>query len=119
MENHIQKLRSVLFISAAAQRSQFRACPADAQYQGEEACVIFRSLSATYALLCLFTMSVLIENPAACEIRCVIRFLNAKKVNPIEIYRQICEVFGQNAMNDSMVRRRVRQFNEGRSEMHD
>ncbi|GFU40925.1 histone-lysine N-methyltransferase SETMAR [Trichonephila clavipes] len=28
-------------------------------------------------------MSVLIENPAACEIRCVIRFLNAKKVKPI------------------------------------
>ncbi|GFV35689.1 histone-lysine N-methyltransferase SETMAR [Trichonephila clavipes] len=93
--------------------------PADAQYQGGEAGVIFRSLLATYALLCLFTMSVLIENPAACEIRCVIRFLNAKKVKPIEIYRQICEVYGQNAMSDSMVRRWVRQFNEGRSEVHD
>ncbi|GFU26070.1 histone-lysine N-methyltransferase SETMAR [Trichonephila clavipes] len=64
-------------------------------------------------------MSVLIENPAACEIRCVIRFLNAKKVKPIEIYRQFCEVYGQNAMSDSMVRRWVRQFNEGRSEVHD
>ncbi|GFV69003.1 histone-lysine N-methyltransferase SETMAR [Trichonephila clavipes] len=82
-------------------------------------CVIFRSLSATYALLCFFTMSVLIENPAACEIRFVIRFLNAKKVKPIEIYRQICEVYGQNAKSDSMVRRWVRQFNEGRSEVHD
>ncbi|GFY15615.1 histone-lysine N-methyltransferase SETMAR [Trichonephila clavipes] len=80
--------------------------------------VIFRSLSASYAL-CLLTMSVLIENPAACEIRCVIRFLNAKKVKPIEIYRQICEVYGQNAMSDSIVRRWVRQFNEGRSEVHD
>ncbi|GFX45304.1 uncharacterized protein TNCV_2095891 [Trichonephila clavipes] len=64
-------------------------------------------------------MSVLIENPAACEIRCVIRFLNAKKLKPIEIYRQICEVYGQNAMSDSMVRKWVRQFNEGRSEVHD
>ncbi|GFV04302.1 histone-lysine N-methyltransferase SETMAR [Trichonephila clavipes] len=64
-------------------------------------------------------MSVLIENPAACEIRCIIRFLNAKKVKPIEIYRQICEVYGQNAMSDSMVRRWIRQFNEGRSEVHD
>ncbi|GFT77149.1 histone-lysine N-methyltransferase SETMAR [Trichonephila clavipes] len=64
-------------------------------------------------------MSVLIENPAACEIRCVIRFLNAKKVKPIEIYWQICEVYGQNAMSDSMVRRWVRQFNKGRSEVHD
>ncbi|GFW34004.1 uncharacterized protein TNCV_286881 [Trichonephila clavipes] len=53
-------------------------------------------------------MSVLIENPAACEMRCVIRFLNVKKVKPIEIYRQICEVYGQNAMSDSMVRRWVR-----------
>lgn len=64
-------------------------------------------------------MSVLIENPAACEIRSVIRFLNARKVKPIEIYRQICKVYGQNAMSDSMVRRWVRQFNEGRSEVHD
>jgi len=64
-------------------------------------------------------MSVLIENPAACEIRSVIRFLNARKVKPIEIYRQICEVYGQNAMSDSIVRRWVRQFNEGRSEVHD
>ncbi|GFY12544.1 histone-lysine N-methyltransferase SETMAR [Trichonephila clavipes] len=64
-------------------------------------------------------MPVLIENIAACEIRCVIHFLNAKKVKPIEIYRQICEVYGQNVMSDSMVRRWVRQFNEGRSEVHD
>ncbi|XP_023310469.1 histone-lysine N-methyltransferase SETMAR-like [Anoplophora glabripennis] len=105
--------------SAAALRSQFRICAVDALYQGEETCAIWRSLSATYALLCMFTMSVLIENPAACEIRSVIRFLNARKVKPIEIYRQICEVYGQNAMSDSMVRRWVRQFNEGRSEVHD
>ncbi|GFV16022.1 uncharacterized protein TNCV_3976771 [Trichonephila clavipes] len=64
-------------------------------------------------------MSVLIENPAACEIKCVIRFLKAKRVKPIEIYRQICEVYEQNAMSDSMVRRWVRQFNEGRTEVHD
>ena len=68
----------------------------DALYQGEETCASLRSLLATYALLCLFTMSVLIENPAACEIRSVICFLNAKKVKPIKIYRQICEVYGQN-----------------------
>lgn len=64
-------------------------------------------------------MSALIENAAACEIRSVIRFLNAKKVKPSEIYRQICEVYGQTAMSDSMVRRWVRQFNEGRDQVHD
>ena len=64
-------------------------------------------------------MPVLFETPAACEIRSVIRFLNARKVKPMEIYRQICEVYGQNAMSDSMVRRWVRQFNEGRWEVHD
>ncbi|CAL1281307.1 unnamed protein product [Larinioides sclopetarius] len=64
-------------------------------------------------------MSALIENAAACEIRSVIRFLNAKKVKPSEIYRQIREVYGQNAMSDSMVRRWVRQFNEGRNQVHD
>ncbi|XP_035229348.1 histone-lysine N-methyltransferase SETMAR-like [Stegodyphus dumicola] len=53
-------------------------------------------------------MSVLIENPAACEIRSVIRFLNARKVKPSEIYRQICDVYGPKAMSDSMVRRWVR-----------
>lgn len=64
-------------------------------------------------------MSALIENPAACEIRSVIRFLNARKVKPSEIYRQICDVYGPNAMSDSMVRRWVRQFNGGRSDVHD
>jgi hypothetical protein len=33
------------------------------------------------------------ENPASCEIRSVIKFLNAKSVCPAEIYRQVCEVY--------------------------
>nr|XP_015920477.2 histone-lysine N-methyltransferase SETMAR-like [Parasteatoda tepidariorum] len=64
-------------------------------------------------------MSALIENAAACEIRSVIRFLNAKKVKPCEIHRQISEVYGQAAMSDSMVGKWVRQFNEGRDQVHD
>ena len=32
---------------------------------------------------------------AKCEIRAVIRFLNAKKVAPIEIHRQLTEVYGE------------------------
>ena len=53
-------------------------------------------------------MSALIENAAACEIRSVIRFLNEEKVKPSEINQQICEVYGKNAISDSMVRRWVR-----------
>jgi hypothetical protein len=50
-------------------------------------------------------MSVRIENPASCEIRSVIKFLNAKNVRPAEIYWQVCEVYGENAVSDGMVRR--------------
>jgi hypothetical protein len=38
-----------------------------------------------------------VENPASCEIRSVIKFLNVKNVRPAEIYRQ---VYGENAMSD-------------------
>jgi hypothetical protein len=64
----------------------------------------------------MFTM---IERPADCEIRSVIRFLNARNVKPADIHRQICEVNGENAMSDGMVRKWVRQFNEGRENVHD
>lgn len=64
-------------------------------------------------------MSKKIETPATCEIRSVIRFLNARGTKPVEIYRQICDVYGEEAMSDSMVRRWVRLFNEGRKNVHD
>ena len=38
---------------------------------------------------------------------------------PSEIYHQICEVYGDNAMSDGMVRNWVRMFNEGRENVHD
>ena len=40
-------------------------------------------------------MSQKIENPANCEVRSVIRFLNAQKVRAIEIHRQITAVYGE------------------------
>lgn len=64
-------------------------------------------------------MSKTIDAPAACEIRSVIRFLTAKCYRPREIHRQICEVYGQHAMSEGMVARWVRQFNEGRDNVHD
>jgi hypothetical protein len=62
-----------------------------------------------------------IERPADCEVRSVIRFLNARNVKPADIHRQIrvCEVYGENAMSDGMVRKWVRQFNEGHENVHD
>jgi len=60
-----------------------------------------------------------IENPAACEMRPVIRFLNAKNVTPGEIHTQLCDVYGEHAMSGSMVRRWVRLVKEGRENVHD
>jgi hypothetical protein len=63
--------------------------------------------------------SKIIERPADFEIRFVIRFLNARNVKPADIHRQICEVYGENAISDGMVRKWVRKFNEGRENVHD
>jgi len=60
-----------------------------------------------------------IEGAADCEIRSVIRFLNARNVLPSEIHHQISQVYGDNAMSDGMVRKWVRMFNRGRENVHD
>jgi hypothetical protein len=54
-----------------------------------------------------------------CEIRLVLKFLNAKNVCPAEVYWQVCEVYGENATSDGMVRRWCRMFSEGRTNVHD
>jgi transposase len=59
------------------------------------------------------------EKPAAYEMLSVICFLNARNMNLGDIHRQLCEVYGEHAMSDSMVRRWVRDFNEGRENVHD
>jgi len=59
------------------------------------------------------------EGAADCQIRSVIRFLNARNVLPIEIHRQICQVYGDNATSDGLVRKWVRMFNEGQESVHD
>jgi len=72
--------------------------------------------------LCLFlalNMFKTIEGAADCEIRSVIRFLNSRNVLPSDIHHQICQVYGDNAMSDGMVRKWVRMFNEGRENVHD
>ncbi|GBN51813.1 hypothetical protein AVEN_199925-1 [Araneus ventricosus] len=60
-----------------------------------------------------------IADPADCEVRSVIRFLNAKKAKPAEIHRQLVEIYGENVMTDGMVRKWVQQFNDGCTNVHD
>ncbi|GBM42465.1 hypothetical protein AVEN_139899-1 [Araneus ventricosus] len=60
-----------------------------------------------------------ISDPADCEVRSVIRFLNAKNVKPAEIHRELVEIYGENKMTDGMVRKWVRQFNDERTNVHD
>ena len=60
-----------------------------------------------------------IEGAADCEARSVIRFLKARNVLPREIHHHICQVYGDNAMSDAMVKKWVRVFNEGRENVHD
>jgi len=40
-------------------------------------------------------------------------------VLPSEVHHQICQVYGDNAMSDGMVRKWVRMFSEGREKVHD
>jgi len=49
----------------------------------------------------------------------VIRFLNSRNVLLSEIHHQICQVYGDNAMSDGMVRKWVQMLNEGRENVQD
>ncbi|GBN57670.1 hypothetical protein AVEN_132933-1 [Araneus ventricosus] len=60
-----------------------------------------------------------IADPADCEVRSVIRFLNANNVKQAEILRQLVEIYGENVITDGIVRKWVRQFNDGRTNVHD
>ncbi|KAJ4447820.1 hypothetical protein ANN_09828 [Periplaneta americana] len=64
-------------------------------------------------------MEALIPSPAAYEVRSVIKFLNAQSIAPIEIHRQLCQIYGPNIMSKQMVRRWCWQFSEGRQSVHD
>jgi hypothetical protein len=80
---------------------------------------ICRQSNHVDASLCVFKMFKKIEKPATCEMRSVIHFLNARNMKPAAIHHQLCEVYREHAMSDSMVRRWVRYFNEERENVHD
>lgn len=64
-------------------------------------------------------MSVLISFPAKCEVRAVIRYLNAKGMSAVEIHCEIVSVYGENIMSRQHVTKWVRNFTFGRTEIHD
>jgi len=53
----------------------------------------------------VFEMAAPIQSPIKCEVRSVIRFLNAKGERPAEIHKQIFAVYG-----NVMTRQNVTQF---------
>jgi transposase-like protein len=61
----------------------------------------------------------MIERPADCEIRSVIRFLIARNVKPADIHCQMCEVCGENSMSRVILRKWIRKLNEGRDNVHE
>jgi transposase len=63
-------------------------------------------------------MSAPIQSPAKCDVRSVVRFLNAKRERPAEIHKQTVTVCGD-VMNRQNVTKWCREFSEGRTDVHD
>jgi hypothetical protein len=63
-------------------------------------------------------MAAPIQSLAKCEVRYVIRFLNAKCERPAEIHKHIFAVYG-NVMNRENMTKWYREFSEGRTDVND
>jgi len=50
-------------------------------------------------------MNVPISNPTDCDVRGVIRFLQAENVRPSEIHRRLVAVYGEHVMNVASVQK--------------
>lgn len=63
--------------------------------------------SSVVAMLCMHAkfVDLLARQTQFSDIQavCKICFLNAKNIKPVEIYCQICGIFGQNSVNHSMI----------------
>jgi hypothetical protein len=64
-------------------------------------------------------MTVSIQNPANCEVRALIRFLQAKRETAAEIHDQLFSVYGEDVTNRQKVSKWCREFEAGRSDVHD
>jgi len=65
----------------------------------------------------VFEMAMLIQNPAKCEVRSIVRFLNTKGECPVEIHKQIVAAYG-NVMNGKNGMKWCHEFSEGRTDVH-
>ena len=64
-------------------------------------------------------MKALISNPADCEVRGVIRFLQAENVRPSEIHPRLVAVYGEHVMKAAGVRKWCTMFRNGRTDVHE
>ena len=64
-------------------------------------------------------MNALISNPADCEVRGVIPFLQAEKVRPSEIHQRLVAVYGEHVMNAACVRKWCIMFTNGRTDVRE
>ncbi|UYV63879.1 hypothetical protein LAZ67_2005879 [Cordylochernes scorpioides] len=64
-------------------------------------------------------MELPLVSPVICELRSVIRFLAAKKNSAKDIHTELCQVYEKGCMSSGMVRRWVREFKNGRTDVHD
>ena len=64
-------------------------------------------------------MNAPVSNPADCEVRGIIRFLQAEKVRPSAIHRRLVVVYGEHVMNAVSVRKWCTMFTNGRTGVHD
>ena len=92
-------------ISRASSRLSLCACAVTSSINLEATDAISWNSCYVYVYSCALNMFKTIEGAADCEIRSVIRFLNARNVLPSEIHHQICQVYGDNVMSDGMGRK--------------
>ena len=64
-------------------------------------------------------MNAPISNPADCEVRGVIRFLQVENVRPSEIHRRLFAVYGEHVMNAASVGKWCTMFKNGRTDVHE
>jgi hypothetical protein len=64
-------------------------------------------------------MDSIIAAPTICEVRAVIRFLNAEGQSEAEIHRRFYSVNGDNVISNSCVTEWRRKFRDGRTGVHD
>ena len=69
----------------------------------QDACTSGTSRVLTVASLQRLKIITLIPAPADCEVRSVIKFLNVQSMAPIEIHRQLCQVYGHTRLDDQHI----------------